>query len=105
MNTNNYAAIGSDRATTPISRYGLCRCYNLECMTFINVFLFSILVFALMYVATIVIALLYVYLSMLFKSTMISIIGVHAYNVTFPVCSSTKYLGNDCYTATNTYCN
>jgi hypothetical protein len=54
--------------------------------------------------AFVLLNLVYVLMSSLFKCIMVHLIGTALYNESFPVCTDTKYLGNNCYTSTSTYC-
>ena len=66
--------------------------------------LLGILGLLLLYAIIILLSLLCVYFNIIFENTMVSIIGRDLYNKNFPVCSNTRYAGNDCYTTTNVYC-
>jgi Flp pilus assembly protein TadB len=53
---------------------------------------------------SIICALLYVAICACIEYVIVSMFGRAAYNKNFPVCSSSIYTGNGCYTTTSTYC-
>ena len=54
--------------------------------------------------AFVLLNLVYVLMCSLFKCIMVYLIGAALYNESFPVCTDTKYLGNNCYASMSTYC-
>lgn len=90
---NGYAPIESDANSAIILLQKAMRAI-LFC-AFVVVSLYSLLI---------ALALLQVAFNIAFKDTMIFLIGKHAYAVNFPICTATKYIGNDCYTTLSTYC-
>ena len=58
----------------------------------------------LLYICSVLIGIFIVIFNTLFEATIVHIFGRDLYNKNFPVCTDTRYVGNDCYTTTNTYC-
>lgn len=64
----------------------------------------GVLMVVALYLFIIALALLQVAFNTAFQSTMIFLIGKHAYAVNFPICTATVYEGDSCYTTVSTYC-
>lgn len=67
--------------------------------------LLAILALFAIYALFILIGILLVLFNTIFENTIVYLFGRNIYNKNFPVCTSTSYSGNDCYTTTSTYCN
>ena len=57
-----------------------------------------------MTILCILMAIVYVVICACIEFIVVSMFGRAAYNKNFPVCSSSIYTGNGCYTTTSTYC-
>lgn len=77
-------------------------CVNIGFILFCILLL--ILALILIYVLLIIIGILEVVFNTIFEATIVYLFGRNVYNKNFPICTSTSYDGNNCYTTTSTYC-
>ena len=64
----------------------------------------GIFIIILSFIIAITIGIWVVIINTIFEKTLVFLFGRNIYNKNFPVCTDTQYLGNNCYTSTNTYC-
>jgi hypothetical protein len=57
-----------------------------------------------LYIIGILFGIIMIILNTMFETTIVYIFGRAVYNKNFPVCSDSKYIGNNCYAVKSTYC-
>jgi len=67
------------------------------------ILLFVLLLFIL-YIISIVFGIIIIILDTSFEYTIVFLFGKEIYKKNFPVCSSTEYIGINCYKTTSTFC-
>lgn len=80
------------------SKIGFGICFGSVCILLVVFAIFAI------YALFILIGIFIVLFNTMFESTIVYLFGRNVYNKNFPVCTSTSYSGNNCYTTTSTYC-